>query len=95
MVIDLDDLRKVTNLLYDHIERNYGNNFVVKHDYYWELDKDELLDFNNNPKDFTIGQYSHDWERLQKMLGENDLVISYGLVWLASIIKYIGEQKIE
>jgi hypothetical protein len=29
------------------------------------------------------------------MLGENDLVISYGLVWLASIIKYIGEQKIE
>ncbi len=46
---------------------------------------------NKEPSEFDIGQLYEDYHFLEGILLNNDEPIGYSLVWLSSILKYIGE----
>ncbi|MCP4347870.1 MAG: hypothetical protein GY795_20395 [Desulfobacterales bacterium] len=47
-----------------------------------------------NPSDCTLGQLSDDWSNLQKILNSENEPTGYALVWLASIMRTVGEEVV-
>ncbi|MEU4839908.1 hypothetical protein [Nocardia testacea] len=48
----------------------------------------------NTPADLTIGQLSDSWEFLRTPLADPDDALTYHLVWLADILRAIGEDNV-
>jgi len=93
MKIRTDDLRSICGRLLDHLERQAGPVVDVDHDHYWNIPKDHRYDRyqDPDPKELDIGQLSEDWSRLKGIQDDEDPPISYALVWLAAVLRAIGE----
>ena len=94
MNVKVSELRAITDCLFTYLENTGRGDFEIDEDYYWEISKEELYDPSKDPKDLTIGQLSHDWERLQAIQSGEDPPIGYALVWLASILRNVGEKSV-
>jgi len=94
MNVNLTELRAIADRLFTYLEETGREEFDVADDYYWEISKEELYDPSRDPKDLTIGQLSHDWERLKAILTEEDPPIGYALVWLSSVLRNVGEKSV-
>ena len=94
MKININDLKKISELLLDYIKKNNSDYVEIKHDYYWFLDKEELYNPYDKPNqsELTLGQLSTDWENLEKILRSEDDPVGYALVWLSSILRYLGDE---
>ncbi len=95
MKVSLADIRAISSLLYDYLEQSGRQEFEIEEDYYWEIPEEHMYDPANDPKDFTLGQLSFDWDDLKSMLKDQNEhpPIGYGLVWLSSIIRVIGQRS--
>lgn len=91
MQISTADLRKVVNILIDHLEENDCQSFELTADYYWHIPKELKYDPYQEPNNFSLGQLTDDWTELQGLLQGSSEPISYALVWLSSVIRFIGE----
>lgn len=94
MRIPLAQLRQVTNQLYDHLEAQGHSSVEIPHDYYWEIPKEQRCDVYRDPAGLTMGQTSDDWEELRKILTGESEPIAYALVWLAALLREIGEEVV-
>ncbi|MEU1824141.1 hypothetical protein ABZ502_17145 [Streptomyces abikoensis] len=89
--IPLDQLRKAFDAALRHVEASAGHTVALGNDYFWSVPDDELYDVLNEPKALTIGQLSESWQHLEDLLAHQDGVLGYHLVWLADIIRAIGQ----
>ena len=94
MEIDLAELRKLTDLLLHDLQQQGYQTIQIEDDYYWEIPKEGLYDPYTNPKDLTMGQLTHDWERLRRILQGSSEPLAYGLVWLSSLLRAIGQKVV-
>ncbi len=94
MNIKLSELQAVADRLFAHLRETGREEFDVTDDYYWDISKDELYEPRKDPGDLTMGQLSHDWERLQAVLGGEDPPIGHSLVWLSAILRNVGENNV-
>lgn len=95
MHVSLPELRRVFDVLIDHLEAVTKNDSVVlDKDYFWSIPPDERYDVYNTPADLTIGQLSDSWEFLKTPLADPDDALTYHLVWLADILRAIGEDNV-
>lgn len=97
MKIQISELRQAAQLLFNHLEDDGHSTLSIPYDYYWNIPKTERYDIS---KDFDaqvvdLGQLSDDWESLSKILDGDSPPVAYGLVWLAEIIRVIGEEIVE
>lgn len=91
MNVSLKTLRTVTALLYDHLETQGLTELDVADVFYWSIPRENRNDQYVEPKEFTMGQTSDDVTELQRIaVGEAD-PMGLGLVWLASVLREIGE----
>lgn len=95
MEISLSDLRKVTNKIFDHLERLGYQKLELDKDYYWNISEELVYDVSIDPTDFEIGQLSDDWAELEKILSNEDKPLSYSLVWLSAILRFVGETVVK
>jgi hypothetical protein len=92
MQVALEELRRVTDQLYNHLADQGHKVLEIPDVHYWSIPREQRVNRYEDPNDLTIGQTSEDWERLRRIAtGESD-AIGYGLTWLASILREIGEQ---
>jgi hypothetical protein len=91
MTIDICELRSILTLLLDSTEE-YGSQIEVSADYYWDVPKEARYDTYDSPPELTIGQLSDDWNELQRIRHGQSPAIPYALVWLAAVIRRIGEE---
>ncbi|MEU8464539.1 hypothetical protein [Streptomyces sp. NPDC029003] len=89
--IPLDRLRHVFELALQHIEASAGSTVALERDYFWSVPGDELYDVPNEPRTITIGQLSESWQHLEDLLADPDRVVGYHLVWLADVLRAIGQ----
>lgn len=94
MNVKLTELRAIADRLFTYLEETGREDFDVAEDYYWEISKEELYDPSKDPQDLTIGQLSHDWERLQAIQSGEDPPIGYALVWLSAILRNVGAESV-
>lgn len=93
MNLSLVDLRTLTQKLLDYLEEQGHESLDLPQEYYWHIPKEAKYDQPVAPasEDLSLGQLSFDWENLRSLLeGKNDPV-GYDLVWLAAILRALGE----
>jgi hypothetical protein len=90
--IKLSELRDVMERLLSDLKGRGYDSFELPDDYYWDLPKDVLYDPYHDPSGFTLGQLTHDWERLQQIQAGKSEPLAYGLVWLSALLRAIGQR---
>ncbi|MFD7874148.1 hypothetical protein ACFV5G_08480 [Streptomyces sp. NPDC059766] len=89
--IPLDQLRHAFELALQHIEASAGNTVALEHEYFWSVPGDELYDVPNEPRTITIGQLSESWRHLEDLLADPNRALGHHLVWLADVLRAIGQ----
>jgi hypothetical protein len=94
MEINLDELRKVTDRLYDHLAENGISTVSLGHDYYWSVSMESRYNPYVQPTELTLGQLTDDVHELRRILSGDQEPLAYALVWLAAVLRAIGEEVI-
>ncbi|MFO0961200.1 MAG: hypothetical protein U0800_27785 [Isosphaeraceae bacterium] len=91
MQISTEELIKATEALLVHLRAGGREALEIPHDFYWFVPTDQRYDAYKEPAGLTVGQLSDDWAELRKLaIGEAEPV-NYAFVWLASILRALGE----
>jgi hypothetical protein len=91
MEIKLEELRDLCDLLIQHIIDNGDKSVNLKVDYYWHIPTSQMYDPYKKPTELNLGQLSFDWNQLIKIYQSQKEPIGYNLVWLAAILRAVGE----
>lgn len=93
--VPLDELRRSFDVLIRHVEgATAGGAVALDKDYFWAIPSDEQYDVTKVPGDLTIGQLSESWQHLQDLLADEDRALGYHLVWLADVLRAIGQDLV-
>lgn len=93
--MSLVELRRAFELILEQLEAVTGRDSVVLgEDYFWWIWPDELYDVGNTPVGPTIGSLADAWQQMRELLADPDRVLAYDLVWLAQILRAIGEDMV-
>ena len=95
IVVPVDTLRRATEVLLDRLEDVAGTEVVIQQDMFWSIQPEQRFDLYVEPTEFTIGQLSESLDHVRRILEEPDLAISFGLVWLADLLRVAGETVIQ
>jgi len=92
--IDLKMLKSAVNAVLDHLVEDLGIETVAiegeKHSY-WDCPYPEMHDVSTQPSDLTVGQLSDDFDFVKLIRRGQSADISYNLVHIAPLLRYIGE----
>ena len=92
MRIQISELRRATTVLFDHLERSGRTEIEVTEDFYWSIPEKHLYSAYTAPteSELTMGQLSDDWNEVAKIASGQRPPIAYALVWLSSLLRFIG-----
>jgi hypothetical protein len=91
MEIILDDLQEIFILLVQNIKGKGIDTINLEVDYYWNIPQHQIYDPYQKPVELDLGQLSDDWNELRKILKTQKEPLGYHLVWLAAILRAVGE----
>ena len=94
MQIATSELRQAMTKLLDHLDDAGRGKLTISKDYYWAIPADRQYDPYKKPTEFTLGQLSDDWLEVKKIVEGQSAPVGYALVWLAAIIRAIGEENV-
>lgn len=92
--VKVDELRRVFELLMAHIAKSGDGRLATSRDYFWSIPAADRYDVYKEPNEFTIGQVSESWDNLRGMLEGRSEALGYGLVWLADVLRAIGDEAV-
>jgi hypothetical protein len=95
MKISVHELLEVIRILRDHLQATQPPEINVEEDYYWHIPESERYDPYKKPSELTLGQLSDDWSELRKLLDQDRVPAGLDFVWLASILRKLGEKQWE
>jgi len=93
MRVTTGNLRQATAQLLEHLEKTGQAEFSVEEDFYWSIPEGDRYDPYNEPKKLTLGQLSDDWAEVQSIVDGSRAPVGYALVWLAAVLRRIGEKS--
>lgn len=88
----LDELERVTQILFKHLRDSGKLEFELTDDYYWHISKDERYNPETTPKALNLGQLTDDLSQLRKIAGGQSTPVAFDLTELASILTFVGEE---
>lgn len=92
-IIPVSELRAVCEALFDYLEHD-GQEPVIdlQADYHYEIPPSDTYNAyaTPDPERFGLGQLSHEWADLLKLLDAPERVVHYDCVWLGYLFEYIG-----
>jgi hypothetical protein len=94
MSMSINELRRITARLYDHLEERGVKRVELGGDYYWSIPREQRLDVTKEPTEHTLGQLSDDLSELARIGNGDAEPIAYALVWLSSVLRELGETTI-
>lgn len=94
MDVNVAELRAVADRLFAHLLESGRDVVSVPHDYYWSIPKETRYDPYSQPSELTLGQLSDDLAELKRIENGEAEPLSYALVWLAAVIRAIGEEAV-
>jgi hypothetical protein len=90
--ISLEKLRQVFDLLMRHVVQVSGSEIELRKDAFWSIPAGAVYDVYAEPQELTIGMISESWSHLEAMVDSEINVVGYGLVWLAEVLRAIGDE---
>ena len=91
MKLNLSDLYAVSEKLFLHLEKQGLEVIDIPVDYYWNIPREQLYNPYEDPSDLDLGQLTDNWSELQKILESENEPLAYYFVWLAAIMRAVGE----
>ncbi|MFE4517883.1 hypothetical protein ACFRMQ_27255 [Kitasatospora sp. NPDC056783] len=86
------ELRRSFDVLMCRVEAaTAGGAVTLDKDYFWSVPPDERYDVTRKPGELTIGQLSESCRHLRDLLADEDRALGYHLVWLADVLRAIGQ----
>jgi hypothetical protein len=92
--VPVDQLRQVFELLIRHVGGESSSELAISRDYFWSIPSPARYDVYKEPGELTIGQVSESWANLQGMLEDDSKVLGFGFVWLADVLRAIGDDAV-
>ncbi|MFI7368344.1 hypothetical protein ACIBO4_40015 [Streptomyces sp. NPDC050149] len=89
--IPIDQLRRALDVALRHIEASAGPTLTLREDLFWSVSADELYSVGAEPQVLTIGKLSESWQHVEDLLAHQDRAVGYHLVWLADVMRAIGQ----
>lgn len=89
--ISIPRLRESFERVIDYLVQTEGSSLALSRDYFWSISADELYNVYSRPTDMTIGQLTESWQHLEDLLDGQTDVLRYHLVWLADVLRAIGQ----
>lgn len=93
--IEIARLRQITNDLLTRLETNGTTKVELTSDYYWNVPPQQLYDSYDEPREFTMGQLSEDLDFVNEMIDGVRPPVTYGLVWIGSLFRFLGEKIVD
>ncbi|MFG1795892.1 hypothetical protein [Nocardia sp. NPDC049149] len=94
LILSFTELRKAFEVALNHVEATAGTgSAALDQDYFWSIPAEELYDVYDVPVNMTIGQLSESWQHLRDSIADPDRVLTYDLVWLADVLRAIGQSN--
>jgi len=93
--INLKVLKSAVNAVLDHLVEDLGiENIAIEEgkDSYWDCPYPEMQDVSMQPSDLTVGQLSDDFHFVKLVRRGQSADVSYNLVHIAPLLRYIGER---
>lgn len=94
MDIPLTQLEAVIGRLIKHVRDSGLEHILLNKDYYWNIPSEQLQELGTAPTEFDVGKLSDDWSELQKLLESNRAPHRHHLIWLAAILRAIGDNTV-
>ena len=91
MEANIAELRQAFEILRNYFDTCGQSNIQIKEDYYWNIPWDSRYNPLEKPTNLTMGQLTDDWNAVQQIARREREAIGYGLVWLSTILRRIGE----
>ena len=94
MQIEIEELEKAAHILFKHLKDNNINSIDLSEDYYWDFSPSVRYDTAQTPgeTDREAGQLFDDLKDIYSVASGEQPPINYGFVWLAAILRFIGEK---
>jgi len=93
--INLKVLKSAINAVLDHLVEDLGiENVAIEDetDSYWDCPYPEMHDVSMQPADLTVGRLSDDFDSVKLVRRGQSADVSYNLVHIAPLLRYIGER---
>src|SRR6476659_5202373 len=94
MEVDFNELQQITETLLTHLRSSNLDSVELGVDFYWNMPKAAKYDPYYEPTSLTVGQLSDDWAELQRILSGEREPLAHHLVWLAAILRAVGEKVV-
>lgn len=94
MRIKIADLRRAADLLIQHLSESGVESIELEDDLYWDLPTSIRYDVHADVPGAETGRIGDDWREVQGMLEGRQAPIGYGLVWLAAVLRRVGEKHV-
>lgn len=92
MKVSLPELAQATSVIIKYLEESGRSEFQIDDDYYWNVPESTRYDNPEQPRELTVGQLSDDWGEIQAMISGERPAVGRSMVWLAAILRRIGEK---
>jgi len=92
ITVSVDIMRRAATVLINHLEEKAGAEVTLDQDMFWEISPDQRFNVYEKPHEFAIGQIEESFLSIEKFANDPDSASSYGLVWLADILRAVGEK---
>jgi hypothetical protein len=93
MKVTTDEVRRAAMALLTHLDETGQSEVEIEEDFYWHIPEQERYDTYAKPKEFTVGQLSDDWAEIQAILAGRRKPVGMAMVWLASVMRRMGEKS--
>lgn len=100
MKVKTEELEKMMKILCKHLEENGYNEVDIPQSLYWSIPKKYEYDLYNKPtshtleNDLEVGDLDDDWAELGKISDGTNDPTGYHLVWLASVLRAVGQNVV-
>lgn len=92
MKVSTEELRRAALTLLQHVEESGQKEIEIAEDFYWDVPAEQRYAPYEEPKGLTVGQLSDEWSEVSQMVNGDRECVSYGLVWLAAVLRRVGER---
>lgn len=90
ITIPLDVLEGAFAVLLRHLRDVEGDTVTLGQEFFWAVPPRQLYDVTTEPSGHTIGQLSESLDELHGLVADPDAAVTFGLVWLADVLRAIG-----
>lgn len=88
--IPVDILRQAAAILLRDLASEHAV-VSLDSDYFWAISPEQRTNVYVEPSEFTIGQLSDCLDNLSQIVDDPALSVPHGLVWLADLLRAVGE----